>query len=439
MRLWFVVALVGCHSHAPADLSDAAAVPQGDGAVADAQPAGGRTPLDPEALAKAAGTLAIDDETGVMSAFYERLAKTIHGDAKAVTRVLHYGDSLIAGDLIAGAMRRKMQQRFGDAGHGFIFIAKPWEWYYQNDVGYRASDGWTMNRITGPFVGDGFYGLGGVSFHTREVQTAGFNTMAIGDYGKKVSRFDVYYLEQPSGGDFQMQVRGQAPVRVSTRGEAKVSRKATLEVPDGEASMTVRTLGGGDVRMFGVAMERDVSGVTYDSLGTLGGRASLWEVMNADHWKDQMTLRDPALVIVQYGTNESEFGVNDDKYRKSLGDLIDTLRAAAPGASVLVASPLDRAEKDSSGELRTMKVIERIVDLQRDVAKEHHVAFFCTYCAMGGKGSMAQWVKRGLANRDMTHPGTVASNMVADWLFESLVTGYESWASKHPDAPTLPR
>jgi lysophospholipase L1-like esterase len=393
-----------------------------------------RDPLDAEELAKAAGSVAIEDERGEMAAFYKRLARTIRGEA--VTRILHYGDSVIASDYVSGTMRRRMQERFGDAGHGFILTANPWEWYFHNDVDHRASDGWSMSRITGPLVKDGLYGLGGVSFHTAMTATATFGTVSRGDYGKSVSRFDVYYLEQPGGGDFQMEIKGQEPVRVSTRGDAKVSRKASVTVPDGAATMTIRTLGGGDVRTFGVVMERDGPGVTYDALGALGGRASLWQVMDADHWGEQMALRDPALVVIQYGTNESEDGgVNEPQYRKFMGDLIDTLKVAAPHASILVASPLDRAEKDDSGNLRTVKVIVRLVDLQQEIAKAHGVAFFSTFRAMGGKGSMAKWVQKGLAGSDLTHPSPAGATVLGDLFFKSLVTGYDAWASVNNDAP----
>jgi lysophospholipase L1-like esterase len=399
-----------------------------------------RQALDAEELARAAGSVAIEDEGGEMAAFYKHLARTIRGaqthDTGAVTRILHYGDSVIASDYVSGTMRRRMQERFGDAGHGFILTANPWEWYFHNDVDHRASDGWSMSRITGPLVKDGLYGLGGVSFHTAMTATATFGTVSRGEHGKSVSRFDVYYLEQPGGGDFQMEIKGQEPVRISTRGDAKVSRKASVTVPDGAATMTLRTLGGGDVRTFGVVMERDGPGVTYDALGALGGRASLWHVMDADHWKEQMALRDPALVIIQYGTNESEDGgVNEPQYRTFMGDLIDTLKAAAPDASILVASPLDRAEKDDSGNLRTVKVIVRLVDLQEEIAKAHGVAFFSTFKAMGGKGSMAKWVQKGLAGSDLTHPSPAGATVIGDLFFKSLVTGYDAWASINKDAP----
>jgi hypothetical protein len=414
---------------------------ENNGTVTNALPQDTRTPLDAEDLAKAAGSVAIVDSSGAMSAFYKQLGRTIRGEPHAITRVLHYGDSVVASDLISGTMRRRMQEKFGDSGHGFILIANPWQWYYHNDVGHRASEGWSMSRITGPLAKDGMYGLGGVSFHTAEAANASFNTVVEGNFGNKVTRFDVYYLEQPGGGDFQLEVKDIPHVRVHTAGDAKVSKKATIDVagPDGgRASMTVRALGGGDVRMFGVVMERDVPGVQYDSLGALGGRANLWGQVNKDHWKEQIALRDPALLVFQYGTNESEDGgVNEPLYRKWVGDLIDAAKVAAPNASILVMAPPDRAEKADGGELRSSHVIVRIVELQEEIAKEHGVAFWNTWKAMGGKGSMGKWVKRGLANADLTHPTPSASVILGDLMFKAVMAGYDAYASTHPDAPVI--
>ena len=188
--------------------------------------------------------------------------------------------------------------------------------------------------------------------------------------------------------------------------------------------------------MFGVVMERDTPGVTYDALGALGGRMSLWRSMNADHWKEQMALREPSLIVIQYGTNESEDGgVNEPEYLKNLGWLLDTLKAAAPDASILVAAPLDRAEKDEDGNLHTVKVILRLVDLQKKVATEHGVAFWNTFEAMGGKGSMARWVQKGLAGGDLTHPTPQGAQVIGDLFFKALTTGYDAYASTHPEAP----
>lgn len=398
-----------------------------------------RAPLDPSVLARTVGSLAVEDVTGhALDAFYAKLGKTLKKEPGAITRILHYGDSVIASDYVSGTMRRRMQQKFGDGGHGFILIANPWEWYFHNDVRHEASDGWVMSRITGPWTKDGLYGLGGISFHTQKVATATFGTARTGEYGRKVSRFDVYYLEQPDGGDFQIEIEGRAPERVSTRGPDKISRKKSVTVEDGEASMTLRTLGGGDVRMFGVVLEREGPGVSYDALGALGGRASSWEQQDAAHWKEQMDLRDPALVVVQYGTNESEDGgIDEPQYQKHLGDLIDKLKRAAPNASILVAAPPDRAERSESGTLRTAKVIPRLVSLQRKVALEKGVGFWDTMKAMGGQGSMARWYEKGLCSGDLTHPTPQGASVLGDLMFKALVTGYQAYASTHADVPVL--
>ncbi len=411
---------------------------------ADAPP-----PPDPAVLAKLAGSIAVEDPTGhTLDAFFAELARTEHKDASddrhGITRILHYGDSVITSDLISGTMRRRFQERFGDSGHGFVLIANPWEWYFHNDVVHSASDGWNISRITGPFSGDHIYGLGGVSFHTTAGGTsATFGTPAKGDYGRKVSRFDVYYLEQPHGGDLEALVAGQPPEVFSTRGNEKASRVHTVKVPDGAASMTLRSRGNGDVRAFGVALERDEPGVVYDALGANGARARLWDQMDGGHWADQMALRKPALVILQYGTNESEDGsIQPEAYSQKLGALIEKVQAAAPGASVLVAAPLDRAEKTEAGGFRTRKIIVQLVELQKKAALEHQVAFFDTFEAMGGSGSMAKWVHANpqLGSWDLTHPTPAGGEVIGTLLFKALMAGYTAYVARTTGgANTLPK
>lgn len=391
-------------------------------------------PPDPALLAKTKGSLAIEDPTGhVMDAFCESLARTEAKEGAgtpdpAVTRILHYGDSVITSDYISGTLRRKFQTRFGDSGHGFILAANAWEWYFHNDVAHWASEGFTANRITGPLTQDGMYGLGGVTFHAEGGAQANFGTAANGEFGKKVSRFDVYYMEQPAGGDGVILFGGKQE-RFTTRGEKKVSRIKSFTVPDGEAKITLKSWGNGDLRLFGVALERDQPGVVYDALGANGARIRLWEAMNEAHWKDQMELRKPALVVLQFGTNESEDPSLDmNAYEKSLRTVVTRLKNAAPMASILIAAPLDRAEKSESGTLKTKPVILKLIASQRKIAKEEGVAFWDTFTAMGGEGTMAKWVKSSpqLASWDFTHPTPAGAEVLGTLFFDALMATYEA-------------
>src|SRR5262249_15013370 len=158
----------------------------------------------------------------------------------------------------------------------------------------------------------------------------------------------------------------------STAGPKKVARVHSVSVPDGAASMTLRASGGG-ARLYGVALERDVAGVVYDALGVNCARVKLLDGMSPSGWGEQLRLRKPALVILQYGTNETVAGVLDPEYEKIFGRIIENVKAAVPDASILVCAPLDRAEK-SGQKIRTMPIVPKLVLAQRAVAKDEKVA-----------------------------------------------------------------
>jgi lysophospholipase L1-like esterase len=384
-------------------------------------------PIDPTVAATLRSDPIVDPGGHALDAFFARLARTDRGESGAVTRILHYGDSTIASDYISGTVRRRLQARFGDAGHGFILIANAWEWYFHNDVLHFSEGEWTASRFGGPTTPDGLYGLGGVSFTSYGGGTATFGTAPAGDYGRHVSRFDLYYLEQPGGGDVEMTARGLPVDRFSTRGNAKVSRVRSVHVPDGESRLTVRAAAGGPVRLFGVALERDVPGVVYDALGAHAAMAVYWQRQNRAHWQEQLTLRDPALVVLQYGTNESDMtNLNLDDYERGLGALVDELKEAAPGVSVLLVSPLDRAEWNA-GRPATRPVILDLVAVQERVAAAHGAAFWNTFDAMGGAGSIVRWFRTRpqLAGGDLTHPTPRGAEVLGAMLADALIGAYE--------------
>ncbi len=398
------------------------------------KPAGGAPAPAPAALlpAKGKAALAVEDPSGkALDAFYAQLAKTRAKQPGAVTRVMHHGDSVITSDYISGTLRRKMQAEWGDAGHGFLLVANPWEWYFHNDVGHGAGEGWSSSRIVGPLVKDGMYGLGGVTFTGQPGATAWFSTSDRTSFGKKVSRFDVYYLETASGGEVEVKVASASlNERFSTKGEGgKVSRVKSIPVPDGEAKLQLK-VASGTPRLFGVALERDVPGVVYDAIGINGARAELWNGMDGAHWGEQMQLRKPSLVVLQFGTNESEAPGIAGNYEATLKAVVDKLKAAAPNASILVLAPLDRAENTEGG-MRTKPVIKKLVAAQRNVARDTGVAFWNTFEAMGGEGSMATWVKKGLAGSDLTHPSPQGAEIIGDLLYRSLSAGFDTWRAAH--------
>ena len=67
----------------------------------------------------------LSDPQDALRHFHEVLARTEQGEG--LVRIVHFGDSVVTGDLITGEARARLQQTFGDGGPGWIFLQRPWE------------------------------------------------------------------------------------------------------------------------------------------------------------------------------------------------------------------------------------------------------------------------------------------------------------------------
>ncbi|HEU4410235.1 MAG TPA: GDSL-type esterase/lipase family protein [Polyangiaceae bacterium] len=416
-------------------------VPTDDRARADEGPAAPPPPPPAPAAARDAGAPArgeppppaFDDPTGrALDPFYEALGRVEAGAPGARARVLYYGDSIVAADWVTSTLRRKLQRRFGDAGHGFVLLANAWAGYSHRHVDRFASEGWRVSRVVGPFAEDGLYGLGGVSFVAEGAGVlAQVGTADAGEIGRAVSRFVVTYVEQPNGGDLALRVDKGEPQIVSTRGPEPAAKAVAVEAPDGPHRLEVRSAGRGRVRVFGVDLERDAPGVIVDALGIVGCRLRFLDKSDDAHWGRELARRAPALVAFAYGANESEDGsaYPMDDYERTARAVYAQARAAVPGAACLIVGPLDRADKEGERYV-TRKVILSMNEIQRKLAAELGCAFFDTFRQMGGKGSMGRWIQRGLGSPDLVHPTDPGAQIIGTWLYDALLAGYEGWRAR---------
>ena len=368
--------------------------------------------------------LPIEDPHAVMSRFYASLAETAGG--KGQTRVLHYGDSLITGDYITQTIRRLMQKKFGDSGPGFVLAGKPSPWYRRNNVEVQVGGEWHTHRLTKPGIGDGAYGLGAVTFRTSDREAfVSFELPGRGELNKTITDLDIFHLAMPRGGRFEVSVDGEVLSTVDTEASAIAGRVSHFDLSDGPHAIRLRPVGGGEVRLFGLALERDVPGIVYDSLGLDGTRAKLLERFGAGHWEEQIRARRPNLLVLHYGTNEGEAeGLASKNYRDDLLAVVRRLRLGVPEVPCLLIGPMDRADTDDSGKLVSRPVVQRIADVQRRVAYMEGCAYFDTWRAMGGEGSMARWYKSGLGGGDLTHPTRQGAERLGVMIFTSLLDGY---------------
>ena len=201
-----------------------------------------------------------------------------------------------------------------------------------------------------------------------------------------------------------------------------------LKASLGKHAGKVKILGDGEVRLFGLVLER-TSGVVYDSLGLEGVRAKQLLRFNLPHWNQQIRMRNPHLYVLHYGTNESEDEkLKMGKYKEQLGQVIDQFRKALPTASCLLVSPMDRGRKSSeTGKIVSRVIMKKIVNVQREVALAKKCAFWSTYDAMGGFGSMRRWYEATpkLAGGDYTHPTRRGANRIGAMFFTAFMEAFQ--------------
>jgi hypothetical protein len=95
-------------------------------------------------------------------------------------------------------------------------------------------------------------------------------------------------------------------------------------------------------------------------------------------------------------------------------------------------SPMDRGEKRSDGSIGTLATIPKLVEIQRLAALETGCAFFNTYQAMGGEGTMGRWysTQPRLVSADFMHPLPQGARKVGLLLDEALISGFGQYEAQ---------
>ena len=366
----------------------------------------------------------IEDPKGSMAHFYEALGATAQRKEGAITRISHWGDSAIASDGMTSAVRTYLQNLFGDSGHGFILATSSSSWYSHKGVRY-SSRGWRSLNIIYRGARDGRYGFGGVRAVGFPGVFSRFQTAKEGPVGRKVSRFDIYYLAGPRQGNLMLQIDKGEPTLVSACADEWEDRVHTVHVEDGPHEL--RLLGkGGTINVYGVVLERDRPGVVYDGLGIVGFIADRHNNANFDHWKGQIEARGTDLMIIMYGGNKLGFpGLKMSRYEKDFGKVVSRFRKARPSVSCLVMSPLDHGKRHG-GKIRTEPLLLDMIEVQRRVAFNSGCAYYSVFDAMGGEGSMGRWAHSNprLGWTDYAHVTKHGAKVLGLLFFQSLMHGY---------------
>jgi lysophospholipase L1-like esterase len=357
------------------------------------------------------------EQPAELAALFERLYRLSAGLQEERVHILHFGDSHTAGDEWTARLRSLFQERFGDGGSGFSLAGHPFAGYRRLDVSGGSTGGWKAGGLQAG-GGDGYFGLGGISLSSdRSGQSVYLNAAC--------DRLEVQYLQQPNGGKLALYEDERLVSEFSTAGELKPEERV-FETRPGNHRYVLKTISSGPVRLFGWVADKR-TGVTYESFGLNGARASLML-----HWDEQMLGhyllgRDPALIVLAYGTNDAaEFQASIERYQEMFSNLLARLRRMSPESAILVVGPPDVSLR-GHGRSHNPADVARIVVAQQNASRENGCAFWDMRQHMGGIGSMRDWAAAGLARRDYVHFSPAGYHQLAEALFADLMRYYDTY------------
>lgn len=358
----------------------------------------------------------------------------------AITRAGQWGDSVLGGDGLTHALRQRLQERFGDAGHGFHAISRYSIGYSHRGVRFQDRNWRSCEIIFHCRRPEDRYGYAGVHSGSAGGGYSKWQT-AKESPGDRASRFELWYAKSPDGGRFQVKIDGVEAKVVETRAGRLTDAVEVFSVPDGPHTFEVRAAGGGTSRGYGVVLERDVPGVVWDELSLIGSFTQRLDYQDAEHLAWQLQRRDIDLMVFMFGGNDVQREASDLKhtmrpYEEEYSRVIRKFRSGRPEASCMIMSLIDHGAR-ADGIIRTRSIVPRLVEAQRRVALEEGCAFFDTFNAMGGMHSIARWLRARpqLAAPDLSHPTRAGQGVIATLIYRALMLEYAAFRREHEGAP----
>jgi lysophospholipase L1-like esterase len=364
----------------------------------------------------------------LLEAFFVKVARLARGLATDHLRIAVYGDSNLTMDHMTGRMRRTLQQRFGDAGHGFVSLGRPWAHYHHMDVQHDCEDGFDSYACSTDPVLDHGYGISGIAAESRIagartwVATAGAGSMI----GQTASRFDVFYLRGDDYGTFDIVVDDGERIAIDSRAAERSVGIHHLELDDAPHRLDfIATDRRRRVRLLGVTLERGGPSFVVDSFG-------VGAMNTASQAREDPAVNHPMLERRDYDLVVFATGANDvftlDVTPGHLAKIIARHRAAIPGVPILVLTPADRGMKRSFPQ--TLLAMEQ----RKEIARDNGTALWDLWQAMGGRGSMRAFKDRGMAMSDYVHFNEAGGGYMGDRLVYALLDAAWAYIGLHSSA-----
>ena len=338
-------------------------------------------------------------------------------------RVLHYGDSQIEEDRITSTLRNGLQSRFGGGGPGLLPFGRP---YYT----LCASESSTANLRRYIVFGeggkrsDGKYGIMG---QCARMDTSVYTSISSvkGNKGPSRNFSRLTLLAGNISGKLHVKCNGKQYEMQPVASQSGVGR-IVIDLPDSSSNVRFSAWGSADI--YGIQLD-DTLGVSMDNIPMRGCSGTVFTQMNSAQFRDYVSNDNVHLILLQFGGNSIPYRKTPkaiSEYKTSIEKQIRHIHSLAPNAAILFIGPSDMSV-NVKGRMVTYPHLPMMVDSLKAAANSAGAAYWDLYSAMGGNGSMVEWVKArpSLAGSDYVHFTPRGAEAMGNMLLESLMLYYD--------------
>ncbi|WP_456315040.1 GDSL-type esterase/lipase family protein [Pseudomonas shirazensis] len=420
----------------------------------------------------------------VLESVFKRLQENESQNNQKIN-IVHIGDSHIQGDLMTNKIRKILQQKFGNAGRGFVFpyqLAKTNGSYNER---FSSNRTWESYRNIYP-VKNRPVGLSGIGLWR---DTGGFAVqMNIKDPAYKFN--SIHIITPQNQNMFDLAISSQTNIIESTerkvithkikKGEAisviadkynisvidikkanglksnNIRAGRVLKIPTNEtkpkqiknSEFVPLTLVNdtfshyyksekaldkiylipnkevSDYELNGLVLEKDTSGITYSGIGVNGAKFS--DYNKYPLFFEQLKSLHPDLLIFSLGTNESYDNMEASSYIKQLREFIENIRKQHIDAPIIVMTPPPSLHRGRKPNVYVRDYAERI----NSVAEKDDFAVWDLYDEFGGISGIRKLKADGLIGPDYVHYSKKGYEKQGNLFTEAFLKAYDNFKFK---------
>lgn len=364
----------------------------------------------------------IKDDNRSMDSFFEKLAALKLGSRERVS-IVHIGDSHIQAGFMTNSTRRLLQATFGNGGRGLVAPLKLGGTNEPTDYSITSTNSWEMTGRCTAKEKNLPTGITGMSIGCEEslvnftiTSNEPFSTVRVFHHEKAP------LLVLPDNVDADMSCPGTTDSETSTtllldsevnslRLEGTVSREYNTNI------------------FYGFSLENDQAGILYHSIGLNG--ATYEHYNNYPDFAQSTAMLEPDLIIISLGVNDTTGGnYRNDYFSNRIDELVSALRAANPGAAILLTTPAESCLRRRRA-LNVNPNVDNAARTIKEYCREKGIACWDMYSATGGSGSNAKWHKAGYFSADKLHMTREGYAIAGELLYDAIITGYNDYIAQY--------